>query len=260
MHTSLRVLVQPFGETCQEKQHWIVKPNPDCPALAESLSTCACNEIFDWVERKCVDLCPEPLILEGGDCVTSTVPNTQSIIESLTPTLRQDTTRSQTIGSHSQNWQPNNKTVQKCKQRSHEQLEDIVSSFSDYDSLYLSAGLQVTEVNSSEAYCVSCSWYIYDWKNTSEGDSEVITSNGDRYSRPFYHEVFPGSVAVCRSTTEQTLLGQICSSVEATATAIMLFVSIICLSVMVIVYSILPTLHNVPGYIVLSKVRDRFKF
>ena len=68
------------------------------------------------------------------------------------------------------------------------------------------------------------------------------------------------SIIICQEKEAvmkpEPLLDEICEKLEdeilSTTT---ICVSMICLVVMIVIYILLPTLHNVPGYIVISQVR-----
>ena len=253
----MRVLVQPFGRECHEFQHWTARSDPDCSAMSDTLSNCAEHEIFDWVERKCVTLCPLPLQWTDGECMPSTKPDSIVEVQHMSQAiLLGTTTKLNPNFTTTQRWVAQNETTSNCTELTHRQLREIAANFSDYESEQLTSGLRVTEEGSSDAFCVECAWYVYNRDTVSLNDSVVTISSGQTYTKPFYLAV-ASSVVVCRESTdpqELTLLGKICSHVEGTATVVLMCISIICLIIMVVVYSILPTLHNVPGYIVLSKV------
>lgn len=234
----MRVLVQPFGYDCEEIEGRRKRADPDCSALDQVLTGCQKYEIFDWTSQRCVSLCGEPLKWVDGKCVLP-------IVEA-------------PLMSHPNSSLPLNTTGdQNCTQISHSSLRIKIAAKNDYSIMHSGDKLLVTLPNSSESFCVKCLWRVYQLQEFEEIKADSVSNSEGAFMEPFVLLRDNQSVAVCEESDSPegiTLLGEICLRVENLVTVVMLCISIFCLIMMVIVYSILPILHNVPGYIVLSKV------
>lgn len=112
--------------------------------------------------------------------------------------------------------------------------------------------------------CTNCLWTRVSGGDVTLDDSALqVMIDGQRIEvkSPLFHKVNQ-SYDICLSedhgtaSNNITLLGKLCFEVEGTPTTILVSISISCLIVMVIVYAVLPAVHNVPGYIVLSQVSE----
>ena len=277
----MRVLVHPFGNNCEEFIERYRNPDPSCSVLDRELTSCQEAEIFDWITQKCVKICSEPLQFVNGKCTAMTsyqisTPRASSAQQpSLIPPLTSSGTTSIDLiinGSYSAGGLVTNSPITPpsvfitpiCTFLNHSSMHRRLRDHPGH-SMELSAdGLMFTLTNSSESLCVQCRWEVYSQSEYSKTRSEIQTTEDQTFIAPVHAGGGDHSIAVCRegaSTEEITLMGEICLRVENLVTIIMLCLSIFCLVVMVLVYSALPLLRNVPGNMILSKVcGDKYNY
>lgn len=132
-------------------------------------------------------------------------------------------------------------------------------------SVIRSDGSVTLTIDDDSKYCTQCSWVLVTAEEVvKEGFNLSWVETGLEFAPPLYwtdgrdynlcleEGVTPNGTMT--TTTPTSLLGAMCLRVEGEVSIATTTISMVCLVTMVIVYSILPNLHNVPGVLVLCQV------
>lgn len=226
---SWRILVHPFGDQCEESRGFSSVDSGVCEDIQSIYEACEQGEIFDWSSQKCTDICPESLVWLRGACVP------RDSVPMILPENCTDVSHTILANSYAGNYT---------------------------DLIYSDSGVRLVLGNSSHI-CVSCSWISVTESGIDKDEASVTLTGTDlKFEPPLYWTdgtnyslCLEDSIVSNRSTnTSPTLLGKICFWVEEKASVITTSISMACLMVMVVAYSVLPNLHNIPGRLVLGQI------
>jgi len=232
---TVRILVQPFGQGCANSDSTVAS----CDELSTKFSSCKNNEIFSWTTQTCESICPSPLYSNNGNCVAVQI-ETQST-SNVTDTSQ-------------------------CLELNYTEYVDLLAGQQLTNNSVFFSTDSIELLSNGTSYCTSCKWIEYDLVDVDIDieTSSVTVPSGNEYVYGLYIRNNNSQILTCENpliTDEAVpsgILGDICIRVDEEAVSIaLLSISIFCLIIMVIMYSILPILHNVPGYIVLSQVGDK---
>lgn len=226
---NLRILVQPFGNRCRTDDN---DEGTKCKKVKDFVKDCP-GQLFSWKDRKCKDVCQsKDLVWIGGKCENAA--NNSAIDSSVCV--------------------PNNKMSRAILTRLSNTSAGAPRHFTDQ--------IHVELAEANETFCISCQMIEFSPAQVSVTEAELtVRHNGERYRKPFYFENSENrTYYVCPSDDGQpdsyTILGSICLSVqhETVANYTVIGISLVLLMLMIVIYAIVPELHNTPGFMVLSQV------